>query len=414
MGHSTRRKTCSTPRVSVVSAGGQLLDQAQPVRFGFREFWIDGRDFYLNGSRIFLSAVPVANAAIGAAWANYDAARETFHRLKSFGINFVYTQNYDCEPGSHLGFSEILRAADDAGMLVSMTQPHFSHYDWKKPDADPNNGYARIAEFYVRAAGNHPSVVAYAMSHNATGYDEDMNPDLIDGIHAPRDQWASNNLKLAGRAEAIVRRLDSSRIVYHHASGNLGVMHDSNFYPNFAPIQELDDWFEHWATVGVKPMFTCEYAAPMSWDWGMYRGFYKGHREWGSAKVPWEFCLAEWNSQFLGDAAFHASPEETQYQKQYLRWEAKQLRASDGWYRWDNPLGVDSKAYDSRYEVMAKYLTDNWRAYRTWGVSGISPWLHEFFWRLRDWRRSRPQESGRRLGASAAARLQPRLSRPAP
>ena len=58
-----------------------------------------------------------------------------------------------------------------------MTQPHFSHYDWKQPDADRNNGYARTAEFYVRVSQNHPSVVAYAMSHNATGYDEDMNPD---------------------------------------------------------------------------------------------------------------------------------------------------------------------------------------------------------------------------------------------
>ena len=40
-------------------AGGKVLDAAPPVRFGFREFWIDGRDFYLNGSRIFLSAVPL-------------------------------------------------------------------------------------------------------------------------------------------------------------------------------------------------------------------------------------------------------------------------------------------------------------------------------------------------------------------
>jgi hypothetical protein len=28
----------------------------------------------------------------------------------------------------------------------------------------------------VRAAQNHPSVVMYSMSHNATGYEEDMNP----------------------------------------------------------------------------------------------------------------------------------------------------------------------------------------------------------------------------------------------
>jgi hypothetical protein len=30
------------------------------------------------------------------------------------------------------------------------------------------------------------------------------------------------------------------------------------------------------------------------------------------------------------------------------------------------------------------YLDDNWRAFRTWGVSGISPWEHEHFWKLRD------------------------------
>ncbi len=41
--------------VSLVDDGGKIADTASEVRFGFREFWIDGRDFYLNGSRIFLS-----------------------------------------------------------------------------------------------------------------------------------------------------------------------------------------------------------------------------------------------------------------------------------------------------------------------------------------------------------------------
>jgi beta-galactosidase len=357
-----------------------LLDEAEPVRFGFREFWIDGRDFYLNGTRIYLSAVPLDNAQIGAAWATYAAARESLERLKSFGINFVYTHNYGCEPGSHLSFSEILRAADDVGMLVALSQPHFSHYEWKQADADATNGYARHAAFYVAAAGSHPSVVAYAMSHNATGYDEDMNPDMIDGLHDPRDQWSQNNARTALRAEAIVKRLDPSRIVYHHASGNLGVMHDSNFYPNFAPVQELCDWFEHWATKGVKPVFTCEFGAPFSWDWGMYRGWYKGQREWGSAKVPWEFCLAEWNAQFLGDRGYQISDRE----RANLRWEAKQFRTSDGWHRWDYPNSFSSRDLDERYPIFATYLTDMWRAFRTWGVSGISPWEHELFWKPRD------------------------------
>jgi CubicO group peptidase (beta-lactamase class C family) len=366
--------------VSLLDGAGKVLDTAAAVRFGFREFWIDGRDFFLNGTRIFLSAVPVDNAAIGAALATYQAARESLERLQSFGINFVYTHNYGCEPGSHLSFAEILRAADDVGMLVSFSQPHFSHYDWQAPDADQSNGYARHAEFYVRAAQNHPSVVAYSMSHNATGYEEDMNPDLIDGIHDPRETWGLRNAKLALRAEEIVKHLDPSRIVYHHASGNLGSMHAINFYPNFVPIQELSDWFKHWATQGVKPVFTCEYGAPFTWDWTMYRGWYKDKREFGSAVVPWEFCLAEWNAQFFGDRAFRISEPE----KANLRWEAKQFQAGRLWHRWDYPVEVGSTRFEERYPVFAMYLTDNWRAFRTWGVSANSPWEYGHFWKLRD------------------------------
>jgi hypothetical protein len=366
--------------ISLLDAGGTVLDAGWTERFGFREFWIDGRDFFLNGTRIFLSSVPLDNAQVGAAWANYESARESLERLKSFGINFVYTHNYGCEPGAHLSFAEILKAADDVGMLVALSQPHFSHYEWKAPEADQNNGYAHHAAAYVRRAQNHPSVVFYSMSHNATGYNEDMNPDLIDGRQSPRDRWALNNAQLALRAEAIVNRLDPSRIVYHHASGNLGSMHPMNFYPNFVPIQELSDWFEHWGTQGVKPAFLCEYGAPFTWDWTMYRGWYQGQREFGSAKVPWEFCLAEWNSQFLGDRAFQVSAAE----KANLRWEAKQFRAGNLWHRWDYPYEVGSTHFDERYPVFAMYLADNWRAYRTWGVSAISPWEYGHYWKSRD------------------------------
>jgi beta-galactosidase/beta-glucuronidase len=365
--------------VALIDDFGKRLDQADPVRFGFREFWIDGKDFYLNGTRIFLSAVPLDNGQIGPRTASYQGAMETMKRLRSFGINFVYTHNYGCQPGSHISFREILRAADDAGMLVGLSQPHFGHYDWKAQDADQS--YGRHAAFYVRAAGSHPSVVAYAMSHNATGYDEDMNPDLIDGRRDPRrDSWSLNNAKLALRAEGIVKSLDPQRNVYHHSSGNLGSMHTSNFYINFTPIQEVSDWFEHWSKNGVKPMFPVEYGVPFSWDWTMYRGWYKGERNWGSAKVPWEFCLAEWNAQFQGDRAYQISERE----KQNLRWEAGQFKAGNVWQRWDYPHAVGARDFDERGEIFARYITDNWRAFRTWGLSANSPWEHHIYWKLKE------------------------------
>ena len=50
--------------LSLADRDGKLLDTACDERFAFREFWIDGRDFYLNGTRIFLSAVPLDNAHV--------------------------------------------------------------------------------------------------------------------------------------------------------------------------------------------------------------------------------------------------------------------------------------------------------------------------------------------------------------
>ncbi len=363
--------------LSLLDEGSKLLDTYIPVRFGFREFWIDGKDFYLNGTRIYFSCIPLNNGNGGTAQATYEAAKETMLRYMSTGINFVYTHNYSCSPGSHSSFNEILRAADDVGMLISLSQPHFGEYNWKTPDADEKNGYARHVEYYVRTAQNHPSVVFYSTSHNATGYAEDMNPDMIDGIANPRNDAAKRRAAEAQRAEAIIHRLDPSRIVYHHSSGNLGSMHTSNFYPNWTPVQEMSDWFEHWSTVGVKPVFTCEFGAPFTWDWALYRGWYKGKREFGSAVAPWEYCLAEWNAQFLGDKAYQISEAE----KQNLRWESKKFRAGEIWQRWDYPHAIGARELDEQYPVMAMYMADNWRAFRTWGMSANSPWQYSVYWK---------------------------------
>jgi beta-galactosidase len=370
--------------VSLLDGRGEALDVYPPQRFGFRELWIEGRDFYLNGTPIHLSSAPLALAQIGTASAHYAAARETLERLKSFGVNYVFTHHYDCRPGAHLSFAEILRAADDVGMLVGLSQPHFQDYDWEAPEADTRNGYRQHAAFYVRAAQNHPSVVFHVTSHNALGYAEDMDPEMIDGVREPASRsqpWAQRNLSRARRAEAVIRSLDSTRIVYHHASGNTGPLHTSNFYTNWAPIQELDDWFEPWATRGEKPVMTVEYGCPFLWDWAMFRGWFEGERSFGSARVPWEFCQAEWSAQFFGAAAYRLSEAE----KANLRWEARQFREGRLWHRWDYPHRLDARDFEDRFRVIAAYLGSNLRSYRAWGKSGYNTgWDLHAYWTPRD------------------------------
>ena len=105
--------------LSLLDSAGKAVDVCLPVRFGFREMWIEGRDFILNGTRLFWAVVPLDNTTLGIGRSTYEAAKESMLRLQSVGINLVYTHNYDCKPGSHVSFEETLRAADDVGMLIS-------------------------------------------------------------------------------------------------------------------------------------------------------------------------------------------------------------------------------------------------------------------------------------------------------
>ena len=96
--------------------------------------------------------------------------------------------------------------------------------------------------------------------------------------------------------------------------------------------------------------------------------------------MQWEFCLAEWNSQFFGDSAFKISDQE----KDNLRFEARMLKNNNAAYqRWSYPHQLGSNEFDEYQPVFAAYFTDNWRAFRTWGVSAISPWEFNVFWKQR-------------------------------
>ena len=77
--------------------------------------------------------------------------------MKGLGINFVYTHNYGCEPGTHLGFAEMLQAADDMGMLVRSLAAAFRPVRLAGARCRGENGYAR-ARGVLRPRGRKPSV----------------------------------------------------------------------------------------------------------------------------------------------------------------------------------------------------------------------------------------------------------------
>ena len=141
-----------------------------------------------------------------------------------------------------------------------------------------------------------PRWYSTAMNHNATGYDEDMNPDLIDGVADPRVPRAKQGRR-DGAAGGGRRPSPGSRP--HRLSpllGQPGLDAHEQFLPELRARSRScatgSSTGPPWAS---SRSLRANTARLITWDWAMYRGWYKGKREFGSAAVPWEFCFAEWN-----------------------------------------------------------------------------------------------------------------------
>jgi hypothetical protein len=382
-------------QLTLLDSKGTAVDSYYSTRFGFREFWIDGRDFRLNGSRFHMSAYPYDGAGMSSYNASYAGAKEALTRVKNAGFNMVYAHNYDAQPGSNLSFDEILRAADDVGILFSFTMGI----------TDPAH-----TEYFVRQVSGHPSLVFYALSHNNYGYSEDVNPELIhscpDFMSDPnhKGERGDGKLKEARSREALITRFDRSRIIYHHG-GNIADVATPNCYLNFVPVQEMSDWFSTWATKGNKPVFPTEFGNAVDADFTMFRGYdlsangdvthpleepnlgrmgsmrKQGSYFYGSA-IRHEYHLSGWGAQFRGDIAYQMTDKE----EKNMRAEAEQWKKhTPGWKFWSYPINVNTPFFDvpNERDVQAQYVNENWPAFRTLGVSAINTWYYSELFQLK-------------------------------
>ncbi len=365
---------------------GTVLDAYYPVRFGFREFWVEGRDFYLNGSRVHLRALPLNSAQINTATSSYEGARETMRRLRAWGFNAAYTHNYGCRPGSHLAFDEILRAADDVGLLLSFSLPHMRDYDWEGEEPEKHNGYEQHLEWYVSCAQNHPSVVMYSQHHNITAYRDNENPLriplVLDGLFTGR---VADRIQRAYSLEPVLRKFDRTRVQYNHA-GSSRLVSSINCYLNWTPMQERSEWFQRWSEYGARALFVVEYGEPL-------------FRSYSTVRGPWSRILgaglrqhqyAEWGAPVHGDAAFELS----EFERVSLLWEAEQFRRNEPFSRDQYPLRREMLRADVQNltGVQAEFIKGTWPYIRTLGLSGHNIWRPSDLCRLRKGAKVRQRE----------------------
>jgi len=172
----------------------RMIDRSD-TRFGFREFWIDGQRFVLNGVPINLR---------GDSWHYFGSTMqtrgyvETWYRMaKSAGINIIRPHAMPYPPV----FYDV---ADEVGMLIVDESPVYGSGGNIATDRPEFWEHSRQAvRDWVLRDRNHPSVVLWSAS----------NEILWGGRAGARDDLFS--------LQALIHALDPTRPVYFEGEGDL-------------------------------------------------------------------------------------------------------------------------------------------------------------------------------------------------
>ncbi|NCB09892.1 MAG: hypothetical protein EOM73_17265, partial [Bacteroidia bacterium] len=154
-----------TADVSLLNKDGKLLDQFLPQEFGFREFSIKGRDFFLNGKKIHLrmmvSGAPQKACSGSDVWMEHQV-----NAARRFGANFLIGWNYSFEPGIFCYPDGFHKGASRRGMLTSLTLPHVKDFKSNLDDPVQAESYRLQCEHLIRRYQNVPGVLIFVMNHN--------------------------------------------------------------------------------------------------------------------------------------------------------------------------------------------------------------------------------------------------------
>jgi len=242
--------------VQVKTPAGALLKEFRR-RMGFRDFWIEGRDFVLNGKRIHLRGSNT-NLPWAYCFTDPEYVRRIYGARKNLGYNLIqYWADASVEGmgGQSCALDWTLDLCDEIGFIAAAG--NVSHLQDVKDEA----AYANVVGAFTRRYGAHPSVCLWFVNPNTCWYNYGMHPANLDCVYEPTEgEPGFANRAMARVAEDTVRAHDpQQRPVFTYASGSFGPLYSAMQYMSLGlPIQEEADWPSYWAEVGPKPLMPVE------------------------------------------------------------------------------------------------------------------------------------------------------------
>ncbi len=349
--------------------GASAPEDAWPVTFGFREFWTEGREFYLNGSRIRLRPELFGDYMGGMPTTAKLAA--DFARLREHGRNLVEVWPSPKNRGARVQDASVAEAANLAGMLVAIPavrMNEFTNAPGHKPiwsTASGRDAWLPLFQADWRRLRNHPSIVMMALSGNMGGHDHDQNPRWIGRREMPASTKIEESYKAQAEGDKLAAAFDPTRLRFHHQGGMYGDVFTVNHYLNMIPLQEREEWFSEWARTGDMPYMGVEFGVPFN------ATYLRGRDGFGNS-IGTEPFLAEYASVYFGPEAYAMQGDN------YLKAIRDQFVRPDDktgglWKTWQGSQALNQSP---AFQALTKlFLTRTWRAWRTEGVSGgMIPW----------------------------------------
>jgi len=357
---------------------GNGLDDMYPQQFGFREFWIEGRKFFLNGTEFRLRPRYGGGGNGGYFPTNYEVGMKKAIEGK---LNWGGSNISVCSPGDPHARGSIwhtremwARIADEVGWPTVTGTMGAAWMAWND---NSKRVWRRRLVPDIRRYRNHPSILMWIHSRNYFGHWDDQNP-LRMGRKAWDDLGEGYKAKARAGEEvgAMIKEVDPTRPVMAYQCGPVSDVYSLDNYLCFIPLQEREEWLSHWAEHGDMPYMAVEFGLPTPWP--MSRGRNGGDKAGITEFLPTEFCAT-----YLGERSF--AKETPEFRKALKEVEEIVIKAEAS----GNPLKPQwswnfftlrrkgGGVLWAFQELAELFIHNTFHSWRTMGVTGgLIPWNH--------------------------------------
>lgn len=346
------------------SGPADLQDEYTQI-FGFREFWIAGRKFFLNGTEIHLRpfTAPQNWSPTEGTTELLDAALDGM-AATGFNIAELWPDDVD-KRGSCFYHDRWANRADNKGFALTGVVPSIHPYIFDEGyrlhwSPEKRDAWLRRVEPVLRRLRNHPSILMWSPSANLFGSEMDQDPRYIGKRGQPRNEWGEQAAMAGKEGIAVMRPFDPTRPIFTHQGSDVGDVFTVNSYLNLTPLQEREEWLSYWAQNGAMPYAAIEFGTPL------HCTFRRGRNEFGQNIVS-EPLMTEFSAIYLGADAYKLESET--YRKRI----ASTYEGEQRWQNWHQARELETApAFQA---IQSLFITNTWRAWRTTGITGgMVPW----------------------------------------